>query len=123
MHTSRQLDPGLVFSEIMGVIKGAGSSKTNYRPLSRNEYIERSANLAPTFQSQREQLYALYEKYESLKTQRREYDSIDNVSSVLNFIRNPTMQRKLDDIIQEIYVDGMYKSEFYRYLNHLLTSM
>lgn len=108
MHAPRQLNPGLVYSEIMGVIKGTGSSKSSFRPLSRDEYIGRSTSLAPAFptQSEREQLYALYQKYESLKTQRHEYDSIDNVSSVLGTVSNPDMQRKLYDAIQEIYVDG-----------------
>jgi len=105
------MDAGLVFSEIMGVIKGAGSSKNGFRPLSREEYIARSPNLAPSFptQSDRERLYGLYENYERIKSQRGEHDSIDKVTALLNAITTPSMRRKLYDILQEIYVDGMYK--------------
>ncbi|KAF8461600.1 hypothetical protein BDZ91DRAFT_736591 [Kalaharituber pfeilii] len=102
-----KLDPGLVFSEIMGVIKGAGSSKNGFRPLSRDEYIARSPNLAPSFpsQSERELLYSIYENYERMKKQRRDHDSIDKVMSVLNAVSQPSMKRRLYDILQEIYVD------------------
>lgn len=101
------MDAGLVFSEIMGVIKGAGSSKNRFCPLSREEYIARSPNLAPSFPSNREMLYGLYENYERIKSQREEYDSIDKVTTLLNAITTPSLKRKLYNIIQEIYVDGM----------------
>ena len=105
----RHMDAGLVFSEIMGVIKGAGSSKNGFCPLSREEYIARSPNLAPSFptQSDRERLYGLYENYERIKSQRGEHDSIDKVTALLNTITVPSMKRKLYNILHEIYVDGM----------------
>ncbi|KAF8421382.1 hypothetical protein EV426DRAFT_718708 [Tirmania nivea] len=107
LRASKRMDAGLVFSEIMGVIKGAGSSKNGFCPLSREEYIARSLTLAPSFptQSDRVRLYDLYENYERIKTQRGEYDSIDKVTTLLNVITIPSMKRKLYDIIQEIYVD------------------
>ncbi|KAF8435903.1 hypothetical protein BGX38DRAFT_105734 [Terfezia claveryi] len=107
LSAPRHMDAGLVFSEIMGVIKGVGSSKNGFCPLSREEYIARSPNLAPSFPTQgdRERLYGLYESYERIKSQRGEYDSIDNVAALLNAITTPSMKRKLYDILQEIYVD------------------
>jgi len=109
LQPPKRMDAGLVFSEIMGVIKGAGSSRNRFCPLSREEYIARSPNLAPSFpaQSDRKILYGLYENYERIKSQRGEYDSIDKVTTLLNTITTPSMKRRLHDIIQEIYVDGM----------------
>lgn len=106
---SRHLNPGVVFAEFLGVIKGAGSPQNGYRPLSRDEYIRGCSNLAPAFstQAEREQLYSMYERYETLKGQKHQHDSIDKVLTILSAICQPSMKRKLYDIIQEIYVDGM----------------
>lgn len=100
----------LVFSEIMGVIKGSISSVETLAPLSRQQYLETSCRLAPTFstESERDRVYSAFERYEKIKKQRGEIDDMDRVIALLRSIKEtPTLGQSIRRCFEEIYVDGM----------------
>ena len=102
------LPTALVFSEIMGVIKGSHSSCENLTSLTRDEYVKRSARLAPTFASEAERnhLYDVFEAYEALKGSRDQEDEIDRVLKILQALRrNRAVREVLQDVFEEVYVD------------------
>ncbi|KAF8420254.1 hypothetical protein EV426DRAFT_675679 [Tirmania nivea] len=101
------LDAGMVFSEIMGVIKGSASSRNGLKPLSREAYISRSPNLAPVFPTPdgRRLLFNLYRQYEDRKLQRGDGDAIDRMINILNGVKRYNLDERLKEVIQEIYVD------------------
>ena len=107
-HTGLHADAGMVFSEIMGVVKGSASTRNGLKPLSRAEYIIRSPNLAPLFPTpdERSILFNLYSQYEDRKLQRGDRDAVDRIISILHGVKRYGLDEKLKGIIQEIYVDG-----------------
>lgn len=110
-HLKAGLAPDLVFTEIMGVIKGAASLPTGFKPLSREEYRSKSSRLAPTFakEGDRDRVYNVFEHYENKKKQNRDYDGIDRVKVILSELAtNTTLKRRLEELFEEIYVDGMF---------------
>jgi len=101
----------LVFSEIMGIIKGSTSSLLgrSLKSLTREEYLSKSCRVAPLFTSEaeRKQVYTIYEFYEKLKAEYRDWDGVDRTRDVLVQMReSPALVGRLRDIIEEIYVDG-----------------
>ncbi|CAE6477183.1 unnamed protein product [Rhizoctonia solani] len=69
---TRNLNPALVFSEILGVIKGYG------RNLTMDEYLsELSHKKSPLLMDVRDRVYAIYEAYTKLCHQRFEIDNAD----------------------------------------------
>ncbi|KAF8459699.1 hypothetical protein BDZ91DRAFT_741800 [Kalaharituber pfeilii] len=101
------LEAGIVFSEIMGVIKGAASMRNGLKPLSREEYLTRSPNLAPAFPTpvMREMIFNLYSQYERRRKQRGDEDAMDQMINILHGVRRYGLEERLRNIIQEIYVD------------------
>lgn len=100
----------LVFSEIMGVIKGSISSAETLAPISRQQYLATSCRLAPTFSTEleRDRVYSAFERYEKIKKQRGEIDDIDRVIELLRSIKKaPTLRKSIRQCFEEIYVDGM----------------
>jgi hypothetical protein len=68
----RSLDPGLVFSEILGVIKGRGDA------LEREEYLSGlSHKTSPLLANARSQVYDIFEAYSNLLHKRNEIDAAD----------------------------------------------
>ncbi|KAG6330293.1 hypothetical protein ID866_8796 [Astraeus odoratus] len=83
-HATRGLEPWLVFSEFMGVIKG--SEAALHQPggsLNKETYVEMPARTHQSFAHQREALYKLFEAYCFLKQQKWSYDMADRTYSVL----------------------------------------
>lgn len=104
------LEPDLVFTEIMGVIKGAASLLSGLKPLSRDDYRSKSSRLAPTFakEGERDTVYNLFEHYEYKKKQNGDYDGIDRVKAILgDLTENIGLRRRLEAIFEEVYVDGI----------------
>lgn len=100
----------LVFAEIMGVIKGSTSSRESLKPLSREEYLNRSPRLAPNFQSEaeRSRVYEAFQAYEALKNASEGKDHVDRVVKLLRAIRgDPQLQHILKSVFDEVYIDGM----------------
>ena len=104
---TKKLPKALVFSEIMGVIKGSASSRESLKHLSRDEYLSRSTRQAPLFSiKDRPMVYDIFELYEDLKIKRSEMDYIDRVIKVLAAIRKDVDLRKLlGRKFHEIYID------------------
>lgn len=101
----------LVFSEIMGIIKGSASSLPgrSLKSLTREEYLNTSCRVAPLFTSEaeRKQVYMIYEFYEKLKAEYRDWDGVDRTRDVLIQMReSPALVNRLRDVIEEVYVDG-----------------
>lgn len=76
---SQSLEPNLVYSEIIGVIKGSQAaleSKEGY--LTRREYIDTlSRRQFPLLAHIRDKVYSIFEIYTKNKTARRETDLAD----------------------------------------------
>jgi hypothetical protein len=88
LQLTKSLEPGLVFSEIMGIIKGSTSTKDSLDSLSRNEYLAFSHRKAPAFsREQRVDVYELYIRYERLKHNNQDKDDIDRVVSILRYLK------------------------------------
>ncbi len=111
----------LVFAEIMGIIKGSLSSASTLTALSRDQYVETSYRLAPTFATkyERERVYALYEVYERLKGKKGEIDQVDRVVRMLEAIKTtPGLSTQLGHAFEGIFVDGL--SSRFRIHNSLI---
>jgi len=72
------IDPALVFSEIMGVIKGSESTiSQDPHHLSRDQYVNMSVRSYGTFAAHREEIYELFLAYVKRKVELRDYDAAD----------------------------------------------
>lgn len=101
--------PELLFSEIMGIIKGSSTSATTLESLSREQYVYRSGKFSPAFstETEREHVYLAFERYEKLKKQRDELDELDRVIGTLRALRsNAALGQLVHQCFEEIYVDG-----------------
>ncbi|KAI9567008.1 P-loop containing nucleoside triphosphate hydrolase protein [Boletus coccyginus] len=101
---TKGLEPWLVFSEFMGVIKGSERS-LSYPDgfLDNKAYRSLSARSNPTFAKQRRALYAIFEAYCKLKNERRHHDVADRTHAILKTLKRgtPLRGRKVD----YLYVD------------------
>ncbi|KAK6508748.1 hypothetical protein TWF506_010825 [Arthrobotrys conoides] len=96
-----------VFSEIIGVIK-ANSSKSNYLPLSKEEYQALSRRSAPNFHQgrEREAVYTVYEIYERRKASFGEWDDLDRTSKIQRLLaRDEKLSSRIRSQITEVFVD------------------
>lgn len=108
-----QCPPELLFSEIMGVIKGSSLTAMSMEWLAREQYLSRSSKASPAFsgEADRERVYAAFERYEKLKKQRNEVDELDRVLGLLRSLRNdPALSQLARQGFEEIYVDGNISS-------------
>ncbi|KAI0791849.1 hypothetical protein C8Q75DRAFT_57347 [Abortiporus biennis] len=100
---TKNLDPALVFAEIIGVIKGnelALKSEKGY--LDEATYLDLSERSQCTFASQRETIYAIFLSYLRLKAERREYDDADRTHLIIRHLCHSGITGKKLDFI---YVD------------------
>jgi hypothetical protein len=107
---TRGMAPQLVFSEILGLIKGSARKETSFLPLSRDQYLSRSCRLAPTFTTDkgRQAVYEIYLAYEKKKAWLGDTDGIDRVLGFLRQLdQDATTRRKVESILEEVYVDGI----------------
>jgi superfamily I DNA/RNA helicase len=106
---TKAFEPGLVFAEVLGVIKGSSFLHTGtLRNLSREDYLSLTHKNAPTFSAdQREGVYELYLQYERQKSRNGDKDGIDRVLSLVKFLRNaaPDSLGIIQGFMDEIYVD------------------
>ncbi|CAE6496461.1 unnamed protein product [Rhizoctonia solani] len=97
------LEPNLVFSEIVGVIKGSQAaleSKEGY--LTRNEYVHAlSRRQFPLLADIREKVYSIFEIYTKYKKTRGETDAADRTRLILQHIRQTIGESQVD----YLYVD------------------
>lgn len=61
--------PELLFSEIIGVIKGSSTCARSLKSLSREQYLCRASKASQSYSDEidREKLYSAFERYEKLK--------------------------------------------------------
>ncbi|KAH7337230.1 P-loop containing nucleoside triphosphate hydrolase protein [Rhizoctonia solani] len=97
------LEPNLVYSEIIGVIKGsqaAFESKEGY--LTRREYVDAlSRRQYPLLADIREKVYTVFELYTKHKTSRCETDAADRSRLILRHLRQTIGESRVD----YLYVD------------------
>ena len=106
--------PELLFSEIMGVVKGSSVTARTLTSLSRDEYVTKSGKLSPAFTTEveRERVFSAFERYEKLKKQRDEVDELDRVIELLKALKdNPTLAQNIRQCFEEAYVDGIDPSK------------
>jgi len=116
---TKNMEPGLVFAEFMGVIKGSATNNSTLRSLSRNEYLDLSDKHAPTFSEKRAQVYDLYLRYENQKNVYGDKDSTDRVKSLLKVLdTNLDLKRSIEGSLDELYVDGITLSRFLYLCHH-----
>lgn len=104
----KKLSPHLVFSDIMGIIKGSVYACKTLRFLDLQQYLELSTRIAPNATSEhiRAKIFEIFERYEALKLEEGQHDTIDWVMRLLRQIRgNPNFRSLLASCIDEIYVD------------------
>ncbi|KAI0770957.1 hypothetical protein BD413DRAFT_613484 [Trametes elegans] len=85
---TKGLDPTLVFGEFMGVIKGLEQS-LDYPEgyLDKETYRQLSHRTQPTFASQRENVYRLFQAYLKRKKERGDYDAADRTHALINCLK------------------------------------
>ncbi|KAJ7652111.1 hypothetical protein DFH06DRAFT_1094341 [Mycena polygramma] len=96
-------DPAMVFSEVMGVIKGSEeslTSKSHY--LNREVYFNIGERRQSTFAEQRGRIYDIFEKYLGQKRSRGDTDAADRTHSILNFFQTRGVPGRRIDYL---YVD------------------
>ncbi|CAE6504601.1 unnamed protein product, partial [Rhizoctonia solani] len=92
---THNLDPALVFSEILGVIKGYSQNMT------KNDYLWRlGPRRSPLLTDVRHKVYAIYEAYTGLCRRNREIDSADRTQKILSGYRVPPESQ-----VDHIFVD------------------
>ena len=104
----KSLSVDLVFSEIMGIIKGSIYTCQTLESLDAKKYQELSVRVAPNFSSSndRSRVFRIFQRYEELKLESREIDSIDVVVSLFRRLRDDRhMKSLLASIFHEFYVD------------------
>ncbi|KAK0506583.1 hypothetical protein EDD18DRAFT_36674 [Armillaria luteobubalina] len=103
------LDPALVFSEIIGVIKGSAETLgKEKRLLSRAAYLDLSKRQQSTFADQRCEVYKLFELYMRKKKLRGEYDTGDRTHRILkHFAEQGTPGQGLDHLYVDEVQDNM----------------
>ncbi|KAF8837940.1 hypothetical protein BDN67DRAFT_908328 [Paxillus ammoniavirescens] len=84
---TKGLEPWLVFSEFMGIIKGSETSLACPDGfLDEETYCSLPPRSNPTFANQRQTIYALFEAYRKLKMERRHHDVADRTHAILKIL-------------------------------------
>ncbi|KAG8731048.1 hypothetical protein FRC11_005260, partial [Ceratobasidium sp. 423] len=101
---NNSLEPNLVYSEIIGVIKGSQAAfESKEGHLTRSAYVDAlSRRQFPLLADIREKVYSIFEIYTKNKTARRETDGADRTRLILRHLRQ---------IIGESQVDYLYVDE------------
>lgn len=105
---TRGIPPQLVFSEIMGVIKGSNYTCENLGFLQARDYENLSVRIAPNVTSReaRVRVFRMFEMYEKLKQQAGNVDTVDWVVCLLRKLRtNPNLRSYLASRVDEFYID------------------
>lgn len=100
---TKGLDPSLVYSEFMGVIKGNEESlHSDTGHMSEKEYGALSHRTQSTFSGLRKMIYTLFTAYQKEKRSRGEYDAADRTHFLLRAIKSQGAPNRLIDFL---YVD------------------
>ncbi|KIJ21330.1 hypothetical protein PAXINDRAFT_164864 [Paxillus involutus ATCC 200175] len=102
--STKGLEPWLVFSEFMGIIKGSETSLACPGGfLDEETYCSLPLRSNPTSANQRQKIYALFKAYRKLKVKRRHHDVADRTHAILKILLGgaPFEGQKVD----YLYVD------------------
>ncbi|OJA13247.1 hypothetical protein AZE42_12316, partial [Rhizopogon vesiculosus] len=100
---SERQDPWLVFSELMGIIKGSEYALScSGGVLDRPNYLRLPHRSNPNFANQREILYDIFEIYTKIKRQRRHHDVADRTQAIIKVLRSQSFPGQQIDYL---YVD------------------
>ncbi|KAG1807540.1 P-loop containing nucleoside triphosphate hydrolase protein [Suillus variegatus] len=103
-NLTKNLNPWLVFSEFMGIVKGSEDALNCQGVLDRPNYIRLPHRSYPNFANQREILYDIFEYYTKIKRQRCHHDVADRAYAILKVLRS---QRFPGQHIDYMYVDDV----------------
>ncbi|KII86508.1 hypothetical protein PLICRDRAFT_44106 [Plicaturopsis crispa FD-325 SS-3] len=99
----KNLDPSLVYSEFMGVIKGSEQALAHPECyLDKDAYDNLSHRTQATFATQRDLIYGLFQVYLKRKRGRNDYDAADRTHTILKHLQEPGL---LPRLIDYLYVD------------------
>ncbi|KAG0703070.1 hypothetical protein DFH29DRAFT_918710 [Suillus ampliporus] len=102
-NLTKNLNPWLVFSEFMGIVKGSEHALScTEGVLDRPNYLRLPHRSNPNFANQRGILYDMFESYTKFKRQRRHHDVADRTQAILKVLQN---QRFPGQQIDYLYVD------------------
>lgn len=102
-NLTKTLNPWLVFSEFMGIVKGSEHALTCPEGvLDRPNYLHLPHRSNPNFANQRGILYDIFEIYTKTKRQRRHHDVADRTHAILKVLRSQKFPGKQIDYL---YVD------------------
>ncbi|KAG2132369.1 hypothetical protein DEU56DRAFT_859536 [Suillus clintonianus] len=102
-NLTKNLNPWLVFSEFMGIVKGSEHALTCPDGiLDRPNYLRLPHRSNPNFANQRGILYDIFETYTKIKRQRRHHDVADRTHAILKVLRSQKFPGKQIDYL---YVD------------------
>ncbi|KAG2096334.1 uncharacterized protein F5147DRAFT_839983 [Suillus discolor] len=102
-NLSKTLNPWLVFSEFMGIVKGSEHALTCPEGvLDRTNYLRLPHRSNPNFANQRGILYDMFEHYTKIKRQRCHHDVADRTHAILKVLRSKEFPGKQIDYL---YVD------------------
>ncbi|KAG1889225.1 hypothetical protein F4604DRAFT_1612723 [Suillus subluteus] len=102
-NLAKNLNPWLVFSEFMGIVKGSEHALTCPEGvLDRSNYLCLPHRSNPNFANQRGILYDIFEIYTKIKRQRRHHDVADRTHAILKVLRS---QKIPGQKVDYMYVD------------------
>ncbi|KAG2023676.1 hypothetical protein CC2G_001306 [Coprinopsis cinerea AmutBmut pab1-1] len=115
-NLTKGLDPALVFSEIIGVIKGSEQALENEkRYLDKHAYLSLSDRTQYLFSSQRDTIYAIFMKYLQRKRELEDQDPADRTHKILEAFSLETVGVPgskvdflyIDEAQDNMLIDGM----------------
>ncbi|KAF8885252.1 hypothetical protein CPB84DRAFT_1788531 [Gymnopilus junonius] len=99
----KRLHPSLIFNEIMGVILGSkGSLTSSEGHLDRATYEKLSSRTQPTFANHRSAVYDIFESYQRMKHELRDFDAPDRTRNILQALKQQPLPGQMFD---QLYVD------------------
>ncbi|GLB36677.1 putative uvrD-like helicase C-terminal domain [Lyophyllum shimeji] len=105
---TKGLDPALIFSEIIGVIKGSEETLASRGYLERSRYEELSERTQSTFATQRNIVYSIFEAYQAQKRQRGEIDAADRTHGILRGLaQHGVIGQKIDQLCVDEAQDNL----------------
>ncbi|KAG2070627.1 hypothetical protein BDR04DRAFT_1099616 [Suillus decipiens] len=103
-NLTKNLNPWLVFSEFMGIVKGSEHALTCPEGvLDRANYLCLPHRSNPNFANQRGILYDIFEIYTKIKRQRRHHDVADRTHAILKVLRSQRFPGQQIDYLYLLY--------------------
>lgn len=107
-NLKKMVSVDLVFSELMGMIKG-GNYDSEFMPLTKDAYLDLSSRLAPTFLEgsiERECIWGIYELYEERRRHLGEWDDLDRCRVIREGLgKDIRLVERLKRVVGECFVD------------------